>query len=454
MSTIVNDVALTSFISFAVTQTTAAYAIKAETAGTWSREFNSSRTSDYASADSVFHPIEFRVNGGKGMVASTSPLSVVGRSITLTPENNVYTYAITADQLRIAKDFVGGSKTFAEDPSRFFKNGEFTTEGVTVRESIGFNIGQKISADIEKSLTDALNVASFYCPFATYADAPTMSDWNMTLVNKGRSMMRSLDMAGVKRYGAFNIETMEAITDSVQNQYNLKFNNPALEKGVLAGSIKSQMMDFQGITSFTDPSITPHTPGPQYAINPDFTVSALVPDPNAPTGAMSFSAITVTGVASTTGLLFKKNDAFSITTVNPIAWLYGRTLSQTFVFKAAADVYGDGAGNATIPLHMTQYLTGVYTNLSASPAIGAAVSMWGPRYDSFLYYPKGLVCSSFRLADYRIPDKDQFRFSIGKFDMINGVQTVVRNGTTDSVYRCAFAELGMSELIVWMPTRI
>lgn len=164
------------------------------------------------------------------------------------------------------------------------------------------------------------------------------------------------------------------VANSLNNSFYQKTTESILKTGRFADKTLSDFNIFQSVDMVT------HQAGVS-AGRAGVTVGALDA-----TGTL----LTLTGVASSTGVLINAGDKISIPLVNLVQPISGALLPYRLVVTAAQAANGDGAGNVIVTLPFPLLASGQHANVASLPANGNPVDIF-PNYNlNFAYVKSGL----------------------------------------------------------------
>ena len=184
-----------------------------------------------------------------------------------------------------------------------------------------------------------------------------------------------------------NNRDYQQVSDSLQNMFNRVINDGVTTTG---NYMEDRLSHF---TFKSCNTIAPTDESPQYAANPTSTgveVASITADG---------SQITLSGVISTTGVVFNAGTLLSIPAVKPINQNTKLSYENTLVVVVSEEANGDGAGGVTVTVSEPLVAVGEQSNVDVLPAATDPVLVWPAHQNNYAIIPMGIVSNSVKLGD-------------------------------------------------------
>ena len=187
---------------------------------------------------------------------------------------------------------------------------------------------------------------------------------------------------------------------------------------------------------------------PQYTANPTstgVTVSAIAGDG---------STITLTGVISTTGLVFNAGTRIAFPNTKLFNNVNKITQSQNLVVTVSQDANGDGAGNVTIILSEPLQAAGFHANVNVLPAVSDPALVFNAHKNNYFMIPMGILANPLPLEDIFGADNAEYRRPDGKIILKANYQGVNTNGVNTFRVQTLIPTLAVAPYLIHLPSAL
>ena len=411
-----NEFALTDFTARVIGTYLTGYAPLQQNSFRGIDEFDMARRGGYASGDVVKIKLPGYPAVQMGLSISTTDITDETANYTISSDEDIYNVGYRADIRILNMHIVGGRRALTGDPNVNSRNpGQPSDEATYTIDNYAKPAAIRLAAAIEAKLAEKMRKAAFYSPIDTPAKLGAVNAFSS--LSSLTAMQNELGWPGT-RYGAMNNNDAKLVSDSLQNMFNMKINEPITDESTLLGNIKPGRLAGQKIDTCNVIENTEEAP--QYAVAPNFTVSSISADG---------SQITFTGVDTVTSTLITAGSKIAIPSVHLFGQSTGKTLEQTLVVCAAQDAAGDGAGNVMVTLSVPLYAVGMQTNVASLPGTGAAAQLFPKHRNNYFYVNMGIVANPLPLAPIVGAENGSYMNYQNKV----GVQTSIQGSNLDGI---------------------
>ena len=310
----------------------------------------------------------------KGLTTTAQDLQDLVLAYEITPDADMYSVVRNLDLSYMRFNILGGDSAITKPVAK------------AIVDNYGYPAFLSIEAEIEKEASTRLSQNGYMTPIDSIDKLGQINTFSA--ISQIGAMADTFKFDS-QRYLMMNVDDMRKVSDSLQNMFNTSVNNAITMGGKLGGKA-FKGIDFAGFDLWQCPDQVIHRAGPAYASNSTLTVDTVSADG---------TTITFSGLPSTTSILFNAGDMISIPSVYLVRKLGYQITQYKLVVTAAADAYGDGAGNCTVTLPYPLAASGEHTTVSAIPSNGAEAKVYPDHKLNFAYVKSGLSVAPIMLED-------------------------------------------------------